>query len=87
MKAAKSFLNDLFLLNDLFEVKGHGCLVRHLAQSDIGKTGWTEPDITFSTFEADCLHGKKTADTDAESTRGGRPDSPGKSEQDHGKKP
>jgi hypothetical protein len=79
VKAAKS------LFNGLYEVKGHGCLVRHLAQSDIGKTGWTLLDITFSTFEADCDRGKKTADV--ESTRGGRPGSPGKSEQDHGKKP
>ena len=81
MKAAKS------LLSGLYEGKGHGCLVRHLAQSDIGKTGWTLPDITFFTFEADCDRGKKTADADSESTSGGRPDSPGKSGEAHGKKP
>jgi hypothetical protein len=86
MKAAKSLLNDLFEVS-LYEVKGHGCLVRHLAQSDIGKTGWTEPDITFFTFEADCDRGKKNGNVEAESTRGGRPDSPGKSGEDHGKKP
>ncbi len=73
MKAAKS------LLSGDFEGKGHGCLVRHLAQSDIGKTGWTLPDITFFTFEADCERGKKNGNVEAESTGGGRPDSPGKS--------
>ncbi len=73
MKAAKS------LFNGLYEVKGHGCLVRHLAQSDIGKTGWTEPDITFFTFEADCDRGKKQGNGEAESTRGGRPDTRGNS--------
>ena len=73
MKAAKS------LLSGLYEGKGHGCLVRHLAQSDVGKTGWTEPDITFFTFQADCERGKKKDNGEAESTRGGRPDTRGNS--------
>jgi hypothetical protein len=89
MKAAKS------LLSGLYEGKVRGCLVRHLAQSDIGRTDDTrvrvsdvadpippiEEDVAveFATFEADCDRGKKTADVEAESTRGGRPDTRGNS--------
>lgn len=83
MKAAKS----------LFEGKGHGCLVRHLAKSDIGKTDATkvrtadvEPidigdggDFTFASFEADCSKGEK------DKMDKGRPESPGKSADAPGK--
>ena len=84
MKAAKS----------LFDIKGQGCIVRYLAQSDIGRTDDTrvrvadvgdpivieDGDVTFSeAFQADCERGKKKGDVEAESTRGGRPDSPGNS--------
>jgi hypothetical protein len=90
MKAAKS----------LFSGKGNGCVVRYLAQSDIGRTDATrvrvfdvDPlfevgksgEVSFSTFEADCERGKKTADADGESTSGGRPESPGKSADAPGK--
>lgn len=71
MKAAKR----------LFGLKGHGCLMSHLAKSELSKgdTQIKTPDvdetfeigeggeITFETFEANCKNGK------------GRPDSPGKS--------
>jgi len=92
MKAAKS----------LFDIKGQGCIVRYLAQSDIGRTDTTRVRVsevvdpvaivdgvlvTFSTFEADCVRGKKTADVDAESSRGGRPDFPGNSAKGHANKP
>ncbi len=79
----------------LFDIKGHGCIVRHLAQSDIGRTDDTrvrvfevadptlpiveDVAVTFFTFEADCERGKKNGNGEAESTRGGRPDLPGKS--------
>ncbi|MEE9176973.1 MAG: hypothetical protein V3U46_00945 [Acidimicrobiia bacterium] len=90
MKAAKS------LLSGLFDGKGHGCLVRHLAQSNIGRTDDTRVRVSevvdpvpgivddiaviFSeAFEADCDRGKKNGNVEDESSRGGRPDSPGKS--------
>lgn len=86
----------------LIDVKGHGCLNRYLAQSDLGKTEATkvqtsdvdpEPaafesgQLSFLTFEADCLHGKKdvVADDGAETQRGqgkakkDKADKPGKS--------
>ena len=77
MKAAKS----------LFDGKGYGCLVRHLAQSDIGRTDATmvrtadvEPidigdggEFTFVSFETDCSRGEN-GNTDK-----GRPEFPGKS--------
>ena len=90
MKAAKS----------LFDFKGHGCIVRHLAKSDIGKTDETKirtsdvdplfeigagGDITFSTFEADCSKGNKNKDPEAKAAKKGRPDSPGKSADAPGK--
>jgi hypothetical protein len=63
------------LFNSLYEGKGRGCVVRHLAQSDLGKgdqqvkTG-EDPDfeavvagdtgtIDFTTAETACEHGKK----------------------------
>jgi hypothetical protein len=86
IKAAKS----------LFDIKGQGCVVRYLAQSEIGRTDDTRvrvsdvPDsippivddvlVIFSeAFQADCDRGKKNGDGEAESTRGGRPEFPGKS--------
>jgi hypothetical protein len=95
MKAAKG------LLGGLYEGKVRGCLVRHLAQSEIGRTDTTrvrvsevdpivieDGQVTFSeAFEADCDRGKKKGNGEAESTRGGRPDSPGKSGEAHDKKP
>jgi hypothetical protein len=90
MKAAKS----------LFDIKGQGCIVRYLAQSDIGKTEATKltvsdvdppfeigqtGEVPFSTFEADCVRGKKARETNGESARKGRPDSPGKSGKAPGK--
>ncbi len=93
IKAAKS----------LFDIKGQGCIVRYLAQSEVGRTDATRlavPDVPellppgstgevfFSeAFEADCERGKKNGNVEAESTRGGRPDSPGKSGEAHDKKP
>jgi hypothetical protein len=71
MKAAKS----------LFDIQGHGCIVRYLAKSDIGRTDTTKVstsdvdplfeigetgDINFATFEADCSHGKKDKEAGAQ---------------------
>lgn len=72
----------------LIDMKGHGCLNRYLAKSDLGKTDSTkirtsdaDPDhavgesgqIDFSTFEADCVHGKKAnKDTDGELEKTGK---------------
>ena len=91
LKAAKS----------LFDINGHGCVVRYLAKTDIGRTDTTrlatsdvDPlfeigetgDITFATFEADCSRGNNTNEPTAESADNkGRPDSPGKSEAAPGK--
>jgi hypothetical protein len=84
MKAAKSLL----------DVEGQGCVVRYLAKADVGKTETTKlrtsdvdpafevgetGDLTFSTFEADCSHGKQDKDAEAENQDKGRPDSPGRS--------
>lgn len=84
MKAAKA----------LFAMKGHGCVMRHLAKSDLGKTEETKintPDadplfeigptgeLTFTTLEADCSRGKKAETAGAEGANKGRPESPGKS--------
>ncbi len=93
MKAAKSLLSD----------NGNGCVIRYLAQSEIGRTEATRlavPDVlesftpgptgtvTFSeAFQADCERGKKKDNGEAESTRGGRPDSPGNSAKGHANKP
>jgi hypothetical protein len=92
MKAVKS----------LFDIKGQGCIVRYLAQSDIGRTDDTrvrvadvgdpivieDGEVTFSkAFQADCERGKKNGNGEAESTRGGRPDSPGNSAKGHANKP
>jgi len=77
MKAAKS----------LFDLKGHGCLVRELAKSEIGRTDETrvrtsdvEPidigeddNFSFASFDVDCSRG------DEAKTKKGRPESPGKS--------
>jgi hypothetical protein len=76
MKAFKSLL----------AVKGHGCVNRYLAQSDLGKTDSTkmktadvDPDfapadtgeVNFLTFEADCVHGKPAkAEGDSEAAAG-----------------
>jgi hypothetical protein len=82
MKAAKSLL----------DINGHGCVVRYLAKSDIGRTDETkirtpdvddsfEPrdtgDITLESFEADCNRGKNGKNGKNEDN--GRPASPGKS--------
>jgi hypothetical protein len=63
----------------LIEVKGHGCLNRYLAQSDLGKTESTKlqtsdvdpefevgdsGELQFLTFEADCVHGKEDKATE-----------------------
>jgi hypothetical protein len=83
IKAAKS----------LFDLKGHGCLVRELAKSDIGRTDDTrvrtsdvEPidigadgEFSFASFEVDCSKGNK------DKAEKGRPDSPGKSADAPGK--
>ncbi len=85
MKAAKS----------LIDIKGHGCVVRYLAKSDVGKTDETKVatsdvdplfevgesgDITFSTFDADCSRGNKNKDIEATNQgKKDRTDSPGKS--------
>ena len=45
MKAAKS------LFNSLYDIKGHGCIVRHLAKSNIGK-GNDPSHLTVSEAEA-----------------------------------
>lgn len=65
------------LFNSLIDMRGHGCLNRWLAQSDLGKgdqqvkssdfdkdlvTG--ETGITFTTVIAGCDHGKKDKDED-----------------------
>lgn len=87
IKAAKS----------LFDIGGHGCVVRYLAQSDIGRTPETkvlagdavavdigdDGEFEFSTFEADCDRGN--GKQDRESRRTGRPESPGKSGEAPGK--
>ena len=89
LKAVKNLLN----------MRGHGCVFRYFAQSDIGRSDETRlrtPDVdtlftigedgvlTFSeAFEADCNRGKKKSGE--EGTRKGRPDSPGKSGQAPGR--
>jgi hypothetical protein len=66
------------LFNSLYEGSGRGCVMRHLAQSDLGKGDQQvkpgeDPDfesaeagdtgvIEFSTVETDCEHGKKDKD-------------------------
>ncbi len=58
----------------LVDIQGHGCVVRYLAQSDIGRTEETkvqgsdiepveldgESDFDFKTFEADCDRGHRS---------------------------
>lgn len=76
MQAAKSLLGDM---------KGHGCIVREFAKSDIGKTESTklrrgdvdesfEPgdsgQITFHTFEADCKKPNEKAEKPEKGERG-----------------
>lgn len=66
----------------LVNMKGHGCLNRLLAQSDLGKTESTKiktsdadpefeisasGEVAFLTFEADCVHGKKDKSADSDS--------------------
>lgn len=71
-----------------YELKGRGCLNRHLAKSDLGKETDENPgEIDFESAAVDCQHGKKTADQQAEpaaeSSANGRAkwgdDKPGKS--------
>jgi hypothetical protein len=85
----------------LIDLKGHGCVVRYLAKSDIGRTDDTEVgtsdvdppsevggsgEIMFSTFDADCSHGNKNNDLEAMNQgKKNRTDSPGKSGDAHGK--
>ena len=82
MKAAKSLLS-------LYSMKGMGCVVRHLAQSDIGRTDatrvrvgddeassftpTTSGEIDFKTIEADCVHGKKDRGPSASQSSTDRP--------------
>ena len=63
------------LFNSLYDGRGRGCVVRHLAQSDLGKgdqqvqANDTTPfesveagdtgTVDFTTTEADCEHGRK----------------------------
>lgn len=76
VKAAKSLLGDM---------KGHGCIVREFAQSDIGKGGelddieegfdaGEEGEIQFTTFSADCNKPNKKVD---KGERGKSADAPG----------
>jgi hypothetical protein len=73
------------LFNSVYEGKNRGCLVRHLAQSDLGKGDQqvivddVDPDfefdgegeVSFTTVETDCQHGAKAED---DSNGGGPPD-------------
>jgi hypothetical protein len=68
------------LFNSLYEGTGRGCVVRHLAQSDLGKgdqqvaagedsdfdpiVGGESGEIDFASVEADCEHGRKTDNED-----------------------
>jgi len=74
------------LFNSLYEGTGRGCLIRHLAQSDLGKgdqqvVPGEDPDfdpivsgesgeIAFASVEADCEHGKKTENEDDTDAQG-----------------
>lgn len=79
----------------LTKMKGHGCLNRYLAQSDLGKTEATKVrtedadpdhevgesgDITFVTFEADCVHGKKDKSESDELEESGKSKKPKKND-------
>lgn len=89
LKAAKSLL----------DMRGHGCVVRYLAQSNIGKDegqvktsevdGWEfdagddGAKLTFEYHQADCYHGKKDRGDDVQTQGADRPR--GKSGQAPGK--
>ena len=65
----------LKLFNEMYEGNGgRGCLVRQIAQSDLGKVDHTddlaEGEISFTSVETDCVKGKKG---DEDGTRGGPP--------------
>jgi hypothetical protein len=82
------------LFNSLYtgEGQGRGCLVRHLAQSDLGKGDQqvqagdvvvTDPlasgdtgSVEFTTVETDCEHGRGAAQSVAD-TGSGRPEGAG----------
>ncbi len=64
------------LVNSLIEGQGRGCIIREIAKSGVGKEDrqtadpeFVAPDpaeaisgtVAFTTFETDCLHGKKGA--------------------------
>ena len=53
--------------NSWYEGPGHGCIVRHLAQSDLGKTtDTTVGEIDFESAAVDCQHGKASFDEQGE---------------------
>jgi hypothetical protein len=68
------------LFNSLYDGRGRGCVVRHLAQSDLGKgeqqvqANDTTPfesveagdtgTVDFTSAEADCEHGRKASEQD-----------------------
>ena len=69
------------LFNSLYEGRGRGCVVRHLAQSDLGKgeqqvqagdTSFESVEagdtgtVDFTTAEADCEHGRNADEQDGE---------------------
>lgn len=70
---------------NLLDMKGHGCIIREFAKSDIGKGGelddlddefeaGTEGEIQFTTFEADCEKPNKKG---GNGERGKSADAPG----------
>lgn len=86
------------LFNSLYEGAGRGCVVRHLAQSDLGKgeqsvkageetTEPTEPTVVdFTSISTNCESGKERGDDDsADDGQRGKPDHTGKP--DHPGKP
>jgi len=70
------------MFNSLYDGRGRGCVVRHLAQSDLGKgdqqiQAGEDADfeaveagdtgtVEFTTAEADCEHGRKAGSADGE---------------------
>lgn len=49
--------------NSWYEGTGRGCIVRHLAQSDLGKTtDTTAGEIDFESAALDCQHGNSSVD-------------------------
>ncbi len=70
------------MFNSLYEGRGRGCVVRHVAQSDLGKgdqqvkagdgasfesvEAGDTGTVEFTTAEADCEHGRKAGSADGE---------------------